>query len=62
MSLCDVLLLFHVAMRDSIDGQCAQVHCLLQLRRLADAKQKQMLIVEVADVGHHRHGTSFRHT
>ncbi|CAE7191594.1 unnamed protein product [Symbiodinium natans] len=29
----------------------AEVHCLLQLRRLADAKQKQMLIVEVADVG-----------
>eukprot|EP00439_Symbiodinium_sp_Y106_P057698 s2368_g8.t1 len=29
----------------------AEVHCLLQLPRLADAKGKQMLIVEIADVG-----------
>ena len=28
------------------------MHCLLQLPRLADAKGKQMLIVEIADVGH----------
>ncbi|CAE7258177.1 unnamed protein product [Symbiodinium pilosum] len=29
----------------------AEVHCLLQLPRLADANLKQMLIVEIADVG-----------
>ena len=28
-----------------------EVHCLLQLPRLADANLKQMLIVEIADVG-----------